>query len=395
MQKLSVRDVPVSGKRVLLRVDFNVPQTAEGQVADDTRIIASLPTIRYLLDHEAKVILISHLGRPKGKVDQKYSLRPVAARLAELMSAPVAFAADCVGPEAQAAASNLQVGEVLLLENLRFHAEEEANDPGFSASLAALAEIYVNDAFGTAHRAHASTEGVTHYLQPAVCGMLLEKEIQFLGGALESPARPFVAILGGAKVSDKIAVVQNLLRKVDSLLIGGGMANTFLAAKGYQLGRSLVEKNCLDLARQLLDQAGERHVQILLPTDVVVAPSLDAAGGEVVTVENIPSDMMVLDIGPTTAERFAGVVEQAGTVIWNGPMGVFESPAFAAGTYALAKALAGSRAISIVGGGDSAAAIEQAGVADAITHISTGGGASLEFLEGKELPGVAALTNRD
>lgn len=395
MQKLGVRDVAVAGKRVLVRVDFNVPLTSAGQVADNTRIIASLPTIRYLLDQGAKVILVSHLGRPKGKVDQKLSLRPVAARLAELLSAPVAFAADCVGQEAQTAVTNLRAGEALLLENLRFHPEEEANDPGFSAGLAALAEVYVNDAFGTAHRAHASTEGVTRYLQPAVCGFLLEKEIRFLGGALESPARPFVAILGGAKVSDKIGVVKNLLHKVDTLLIGGGMANTFLAAQGYQLGKSLVEKDCLDLARQLLTEAEELHVQILLPTDVVVATALDAASGKAVSVENIPSDLMALDIGPATTLRFATVVQQAGMVLWNGPMGVFERPAFAEGTQALAKALAGSRAISIVGGGDSAAAIEQAGLADAITHISTGGGASLEFLEGKELPGVAALTNRN
>lgn len=394
MQKLAVQEVPVCGKRVLLRVDFNVPLTADGQVADDTRITASLPTICYLLEQGAKVIMVSHLGRPKGKVDLRYSLRPVAEHLAALLSAPVAFAGDCVGPVAQAAVGELPSGHSLLLENLRFHPEEESNDPDFARGLAALADVYVNDAFGTAHRAHASTEGVTHYLQPAAGGMLLAKEIEFLGGALEQPQRPLVAILGGAKVSDKIAVVQNLLQKVDSLLIGGGMANTFLAAQGYQLGRSLVEGDRLELAQQLLGQAAQIGVQMVLPTDVVIAPSLDATVGQVVTVDQIPAEAMALDIGPATVASFTRVLASAGTVIWNGPMGVFERPAFAAGTNAVARALAATNAVSIVGGGDSAAAIEQAGLAAAITHISTGGGASLEFLEGKDLPGIMALTNR-
>lgn len=394
MQKLGLRDIVVSGKRVLLRVDFNVPLTAEGEVADDTRIAASLPTIRYLLEQGARLIMVSHLGRPKGKVVAKYSLRPVALRLSQLLGAEVAFAEDCVGPIAQAAADSLQPGTALLLENLRFHPEEEGNDPDWSRQLASLAELYVNDAFGTAHRAHASTVGVTAYLQPAACGFLLAKEIEFLGGALSAPKRPFVAILGGAKVSDKIAVVQNLLQKVDSLLIGGGMANTFLVAQGHRLGKSLVEEERVELARQLLQQAAISKVQVLLPTDVVVAPALDAGAGTVVAVDQIQDEMMALDIGPATIQQFSDVLANAGLVIWNGPMGVFERPAFAVGTKALAQALARSSAESIVGGGDSAAALEQAGLANAITHISTGGGASLEFLEGKELPGVAALTNR-
>lgn len=394
MQKLGLRDIAVCGKRVLLRVDFNVPLTADGQVADDTRIVASLPTIRYLLEQQAKLILISHLGRPQGKPVAKHSLRPVAERLSQLLAKPIAFAEECVGSVAQAAVDGLHNGAALLLENLRFHAEEEANDPAWAKQLASLAEIYVNDAFGVAHRAHASTVGVTSYLQPAACGFLLAKEIEFLGGALSNPKRPFVAILGGAKVSDKIGVVQNLLQQVDSLLIGGGMANTFLAAQGYQLGRSLLEEDRVELARQLLQQAADSQVQILLPTDVVVASALDDNSGTVVPVDQIPAEMMALDIGPLTTQRFSEVLVQAGLVIWNGPMGVFERPAFAVGTKALAQALARSNAESIVGGGDSAAALEQAGLANAITHLSTGGGASLEFLEGKELPGVAALTNR-
>jgi phosphoglycerate kinase len=353
-----------------------------------------LPTIRYLLEHGAKLIMISHLGRPKGKVNPKYSLRPVAERLTQLLQLPIAFVPDCVGPVVEEAVQSLQEGQALLLENLRFHAEEEQNDPEFSAALAALAEVYVNDAFGTAHRAHASTAGVTAYVQPAVCGLLLEKEIEFLGNALEQPQRPLVAVLGGAKVSDKILVVQNLLQKVNSLLIGGGMANTFLAAQGQNLGRSLVEEDKVSLAKELLAQAAAAGVQLLLPTDVLVAPSLDAASGQAVAVDQIPADQMALDIGPQTVEAFTRVLQQAGMVIWNGPMGVFERPAFASGTNALAQALAATAAISIVGGGDSAAAIEQVGLTSAITHISTGGGASLEFLEGKQLPGIAALTNR-
>ncbi len=394
MNKLGLRDVTVTDKRVLVRVDFNVPLTDDGQVSDDTRIVAALPTIRYLVENRAKVILMSHLGRPKGKVNLAYSLQPVATRLGELLGQPVAFVPDCVGEVAEAAVAKLAPGEVLLLENLRFHAAEEKNEAGFAQQLAALGDVYVNDAFGTAHRAHASTAGVADYLQPAVCGFLLEKEIKFLGAALADPERPFVAILGGAKVSDKIAVVRNLLGRVDSLLIGGGMANTFLAAQGKEMGRSLVEKEAISLAEELLAQAKERGVQMHLPLDAVVATDLDANTTQVVAIDEVPQDQMVLDIGPATREHFAGLLADAKLIVWNGPMGVFERENFAAGTYALAKAVADSPATSIVGGGDSAAAIAQAGLTDAITHVSTGGGASLEFLEGKTLPGVAALSER-
>ena len=394
MNKLGLRDVTVTDKRVLVRVDFNVPLTDDGQVSDDTRIVAALPTIRYLVENRAKVILMSHLGRPKGKVNLAYSLQSVATRLGELLGQPVAFVPDCVGEVAEAAVAKLAPGEVLLLENLRFHAAEEKNEAGFAQQLAALGDVYVNDAFGTAHRAHASTAGVADYLQPAVCGFLLEKEIKFLGAALADPERPFVAILGGAKVSDKIAVVRNLLGRVDSLLIGGGMANTFLAAQGKEMGRSLVEEEAISLAEELLAQAKERGVQMHLPLDAVVATDLDANTTQVVAIDEVPQDQMVLDIGPATREHFAGLLADAKLIVWNGPMGVFERENFAAGTYALAKAVADSPATSIVGGGDSAAAIAQAGLTDAITHVSTGGGASLEFLEGKTLPGVAALSER-
>lgn len=394
MNKLGLRDVTVTDKRVLVRVDFNVPLTDDGQVSDDTRIVAALPTIRYLVENRAKVILMSHLGRPKGKVNLAYSLQSVATRLGELLGQPVAFVPDCVGEVAEAAVAKLAPGEVLLLENLRFYAAEEKNEAGFAQQLAALGDVYVNDAFGTAHRAHASTAGVADYLQPAVCGFLLEKEIKFLGAALADPERPFVAILGGAKVSDKIAVVRNLLGRVDSLLIGGGMANTFLAAQGKEMGRSLVEEEAISLAEELLAQAKERGVQMHLPLDAVVATDLDANTTQVVAIDEVPQDHMVLDIGPATREHFAGLLADAKLIVWNGPMGVFERENFAAGTYALAKAVADSPATSIVGGGDSAAAIAQAGLTDAITHVSTGGGASLEFLEGKTLPGVAALSER-
>lgn len=394
MNKLGLRDVTVTDKRVLVRVDFNVPLTDDGQVSDDTRIVAALPTIRYLVENRAKVILMSHLGRPKGKVNLAYSLQSVATRLGELLGQPVAFVPDCVGEVAEAAVAKLAPGEVLLLENLRFYAAEEKNEAGFAQQLAALGDVYVNDAFGTAHRAHASTAGVADYLQPAVCGFLLEKEIKFLGAALTDPERPFVAILGGAKVSDKIAVVRNLLGRVDSLLIGGGMANTFLAAQGKEMGRSLVEEEAISLAEELLAQAKERGVQMHLPLDAVVATDLDANTTQVVAIDEVPQDHMVLDIGPATREHFAGLLADAKLIVWNGPMGVFERENFAAGTYALAKAVADSPATSIVGGGDSAAAIAQAGLTDAITHVSTGGGASLEFLEGKTLPGVAALSER-
>ncbi len=394
MNTLSVKDIAVAGKRVLMRVDFNVPLTADGQVSDDTRIVAALPTIRYLVENKAKLILMSHLGRPRGQINPALSLAPVAEHLQGLLQTKVSFVPDCVGPVAEAAVAELGEGEVLLLENLRFYAEEEQNDAVFAKQLAALGDVYVNDAFGTAHRAHASTEGVTHYLQPAVCGFLLEKEIKFLGNALENPERPFVAILGGAKVSDKIAVVKNLLGKVDHLLIGGGMANTFLAAQGKSVGKSLVEEDRIPLAQELLELAVEKGVGIHLPVDAVVAPALSATSGQVVPIDEVPVDSMILDIGPATRQQFATVLAMAKLIVWNGPMGVFEQAAFAAGTQSIAEAVAKVDAVSIVGGGDSAAAIAQAGLADSITHISTGGGASLEFLEGKQLPGIVALSQR-
>jgi phosphoglycerate kinase len=391
MNKKTVRDVDLHGRRALVRVDFNVP-LKDGQVTDDTRIRASLPTIQYLVDKGAKVILMSHLGRPKGKPTPEFSLRPVAEHLSKLLGKPVSFAADCVGPAAEDAVRALKAGDVLLLENLRFHAEEEANDPAFAQKLAALGDLYVNDAFGSAHRAHASTEGVARYL-PAVGGFLMERELEYLGRALESPRRPFVAILGGAKISDKIKVIENLLGKVDRLLIGGGMANTFLKAQGLAMGDSLVEDGSLDVARQLMAQAGDK---LLLPSDAVVADALDAnARAQVVPVNAVPSGWRILDIGPDTVRRYRAALSGARTVVWNGPMGVFEFPRFAEGTYAIARALAElPDATTVIGGGDSAAAVEQSGVADRMTHISTGGGASLEFLEGRVLPGVAALMDK-
>jgi len=388
--KKTVRDVKVEGKRVLVRVDFNVP-LAGGRVTDDTRIRAALPTINYLLDHGAKVILMSHLGRPKGKVVDDLRLDPVSDRLAELLGRRVVKLHDCIGPEVEAAVARMQPGDVVLLENTRFHPEETSNDPAFARKLASLADVFINDAFGTAHRAHASTVGVAKYL-PSVAGFLMEKEITFLGQALTAPERPFVAILGGAKISDKIGVIDNLLTKVDSLLIGGGMANTFLKAQGYQVGQSLVEDDSLDAAREMLERAGER---LALPVDVVVADRFDAeADSKVVPVGQVPEDWRILDIGPETVELFKQKLAGARTVVWNGPMGVFEFPRFAAGTEAIARILAESGATTIIGGGDSAAAVEQAGLADKMTHVSTGGGAALEFLEGKELPGVAALLER-
>ena len=388
--KRTIRDIEVEGKRVLVRVDFNVP-LAEGRVADDTRIRAALPTINYLLEHGAKVILMSHLGRPKGKVVDGLRLNPVADRLAELLGRPVVKLDDCVGPEVEAAVSKMKPGDVVLLENTRFHPEERANDPAFARKLASLGDIFVNDAFGTAHRAHASTVGVAEYL-PAVAGFLMEKELTFLGQALTSPDHPFVVILGGAKISDKIGVIHNLLTKADALLIGGGIANTFLKAKGYEIGQSLVEDESLDVARAMLERAGEK---MALPVDVVVADRFDAeAISKVVPVDQVPRDWRILDIGPETVELFRRKLTGARTVVWNGPMGVFEFPKFAVGTEAIARILAESGATTIIGGGDSAAAVEQAGLADKMTHISTGGGAALEFLEGKELPGVAALLER-
>ncbi|WP_322508440.1 phosphoglycerate kinase [Anaerolinea sp.] len=388
--KKSVRDIDVKGKKVLVRVDFNVP-IKEGVVQDDTRIRAALPTIEYLLEQGAAVILFSHLGRPKGGPDPKYSMKPVAEYLAQLMGKPVAFAEDCVGEPAEKAAANLKPGEVLVLENTRFHPEEEKNDLELAKKMAALADIYVNDAFGSAHRAHSSTEGVARFL-PAVAGFLMEKEIQYLSQAIENPKRPFVAILGGAKVSDKIGVIKNLLTKADTILIGGGMANTFFKAQGYPVGKSLVEDEVLDLARELIAQGGTK---LRLPVDVVIAQSMEeGAETKVVPVGPIPDDWMILDIGPETVASYGKVIANAATVVWNGPMGVFEVSTFAKGTFGIADALAKSNAISIVGGGDSASAVQKSGLAEKITHISTGGGASLEMLEGLVLPGVAALLDK-
>jgi phosphoglycerate kinase len=387
----TIRDMEVTGKRVLVRVDFNVPLDQEGNVADDTRIRAALPTIQYLIDRQARVILASHLGRPKGKVDDRYRLDPVARRLSELLGKPVVKVDDCIGDEPRQAINGMQPGDVVLLENVRFYPGEEKNDEKFARQLAELADVYVNDAFGTAHRAHASTEGVAHFL-PAAAGFLMEKEITVLSQALSNPTHPFVAILGGAKVSDKIGVIENLLGKVDALLIGGGMANTFLAARGFALGKSLLEADRVVLARDLMARAEKAGVKLLLPVDLVVAEAArpEAEPG-VVPADAVPEEWMALDIGPKTVESFAAEVRDAGTVIWNGPMGVFEMAPFAAGTFGLAKALADSKATTIVGGGDTAAAVEKAGVAGRMSHISTGGGASLEFLEGKVLPGVAVL----
>jgi phosphoglycerate kinase len=388
--KKTVRDYDFKGKRVLVRVDFNVPIKG-GKVADDTRIQASLPNLRYLLDQGAGIILCSHLGRPKGKPEPEFSLRPVAGHLAGLLGRPVGFVETCIGADAKAAAAALRPGEVLLLENTRFYKEEEKNDPAFAKELASLAEVYVNDAFGSAHRAHASTEGVARHL-PAVAGFLMEQELAYLGKALASTEKPFVAILGGAKISDKIGVVESLLARADRLLIGGGMANTFLAAKGLAMADSLVEADSVEKAKDILKNTGER---LLLPTDVVVGDKFEAgAARKVVAVEAIPAGWRAMDIGPKTIETFSTALKGARLIVWNGPMGVFEFPAFAAGTQAIARAVAESGGTSVIGGGDSVAAVKQAGVADRITHISTGGGASLEFLEGQTLPGVAALLDK-
>lgn len=391
MDKKTVRDLDVAGKKVLVRVDFNVPLNDKGEITDDTRITASLPTIQYLLEQKAAVILMAHLGRPKGQVKPELSLAPVAKHLGKLLGKKILFAPDCVGEAAQAAASKLKPGHILLLENLRFHKEEEKNDMEFAEKLASLADLYVNDGFGVSHRAHASVEGVTHFL-PAAAGFLLEKEIQYVGQAVTNPLHPFVAIIGGAKVSDKIGVISNLLDKVDTLLIGGGMANTFLAAQGYKMGKSLVEEDKLDLAKELLAKAKKNKVNMLLPTDLVMAAAF-APDAEHITekVKNLNQAYMALDIGAETSKAYAEALADAKMIVWNGPMGVFEMDAFCKGTEAVAKAVAKSRATSIVGGGDSVAAIEKLGLAKRITHISTGGGASLEYLEGKVLPGVAAL----
>jgi phosphoglycerate kinase len=397
MNTATVRDIDVNGKRVLERVDFNVPLDGQRQITDDTRIRAALPTIRYLLDHHAAVILMSHLGRPDGQVVEKLRLTPVAARLAELLQMPVAMAPDCVGPETRQMALGLQPGQVLLLENLRFHKEEEKNDPNFARELASLGEIYVNDAFGTAHRAHASTEGVAHYL-PAVAGLLMEKELDYLGGALENPRRPFAAIIGGAKVSDKIRVIDRLIDLVDALLLGGGMANTFFRAEGYDVGDSLVESDKVDVAGSLLAKARQRGLNVLLPADVVIADRFAAdADRRVGTPDSVPTGWRILDVGPKTIQEFGQALADAQTIIWNGTLGVAEMPAFANGTNAVIDLLAErtrAGATTIIGGGDSAAAVEARGAAGKMSHVSTGGGASLEFLEGRTLPGVAALKER-
>ncbi len=395
MDKKTLKDIQVDGKRVFIRVDYNVPMDKDGNITDDTRIRATLPTLEYLLKNNAAVIIASHLGRPKGKAVPAFSLQALVPKLSELLGRKVRFIADCVGSSAEEAAKALQPGEVLLLENLRFHNAEEANDPEFARRLAGLADLMVNDAFGVSHRAHASVEGITRYI-PAVAGFLMEKELVFLSGAVTKPVRPFAAIIGGAKVSDKIGVIENLLDKVDTLIIGGGMANTFLAAQGYNLGKSLVEADKLELAQDLLQKAKMRQVNFLLPSDVVAADRFAAdAQKRTVAIADFPADWMALDIGPSTCQAFAAALAHAKTIVWNGPMGVFEFDAFAKGTEAVAQAVANADATSIVGGGDSIAALEKAKLASQITHISTGGGASLELLEGKILPGVAALADKN
>ena len=393
--KKTIEDIDVKGKKVIVRVDFNVPLDENGNITDDKRIVGALPTIKYLVDHGAKTILVSHLGRPKNGPEPKFSMKPTAVRLSELLGKPVIMAADVIGPDAKAKAAALKEGEVLMLENVRFHKEETKNDPAFAKELASMAEIFVNDAFGTAHRAHASTAGLADYL-PAVCGYLIQKEINIMGKALTNPERPFVAILGGAKVSDKISVIENLIDKVDTLIIGGGMAYTFLKAKGYKIGDSICEEDKIDLAKSLLEKAEEKGVKLLLPIGSIVGKEFKAdTEYKYVPSDDMPDGWMGMDIGPQTIEYFSKEIKKAKTIVWNGPMGVFEFENFAKGTREIAKAVAESGAVSIVGGGDSAAAIEQLGFADKITHISTGGGASLEFLEGKVLPGIAVLMDKN
>ncbi len=391
MNKKTIRDIDLQGKRVLMRADLNVP-LKEGVITDDTRIRAELPTIRYILDQGAALIVLSHLGRPKGKVKPELSLKPVAERLAELLGQPMKMAPDCVGAEVEAMAQALKPGEVLMLENTRFHPEEKKNDPEFARQLASLGEIFVNDAFGTAHRAHASNVGVAHYL-PTVAGFLMEKEIDFLSRATENPERPYIVILGGAKISDKIGVIRNLMGKADKLLIGGGMANTFFAAQGLEMGDSLVEESAVETARELLEAAGDK---LILPVDAVIADAFsEEAQRRVIPVGTVPPGWRILDIGPKTVERFAAALRGARTVVWNGPMGVFELEPFAQGTFAVARILAElPDAITIIGGGDSASAVKKAGVADKMSHVSTGGGASLAFLEGKVLPGIAVIEDK-
>lgn len=392
--KLTVKDLDLKGKRVFCRVDFNVPIDAEGNITDDTRIVSALPTIKHIIASGGRLILASHLGRPKGQPDPKFSLAPVAPYLGRLLGQTVRMAPDSVGEQVSQMVDAMHNGDVLLLENVRFHAGETSNDPDFSQQLAQLADVFVNDAFGTAHRAHASTEGVARILDQAACGFLMQKELRYLIGALALPEKPFVAILGGAKVSDKIMVIENLLDKVDSLIIGGGMAYTFIKAQGFEVGKSLVEADRVELAAELLKRAESANVQILLPVDHLAAATFAAdAAFKICDNENIPADSMCLDIGPESIKLFCNTVAAAKTIVWNGPMGVFEFDAFSKGTFAVAEALAASTALTIVGGGDSVAAVNRSGLADKMTHISTGGGASLELLEGKALPGIAALTD--
>ena len=397
MSKLSIRDLELTGKRVFIRVDFNVPLDG-AKVTEDTRIRETLPTLRLAMERGARLVLAAHLGRPKGKVNPKYSLAPVAARLQELLGKPVAFASDCIGPEAEATSKSLGNGDVLLLENVRYHAEEEANDEAFSKQLAALCDgLFVCDAFGSAHRAHASVVGITKFVRQSAAGLLMEKELAYMGKAISNPERPFVAILGGAKVSDKIEVVQNLMKISDAMLIGGAMAYTFLKSQGLPIGKSLVENDKLDLARNLLEEAKQRKFPLLLPVDHVLAESPDATETRTTDISVTPDNLMGLDVGPKTIELYSREISKARTIVWNGPLGMFEKPAFAAGTLAIAKAVAAATeagATSIIGGGDSVAAAEQSGVAKKISHISTGGGASLEFLAGEKLPGVEALTDK-
>ncbi|MFB0829441.1 phosphoglycerate kinase [Brevibacillus laterosporus] len=393
MNKKSIRDIELAGKRVFCRVDFNVPMQ-DGVITDDTRIRAAVPTIQYLIDKHAKVILASHFGRPKGEVVEEMRLTAVGEHLASLLGKPVKKLNDSIGAEVESAVQAMKEGDVILLENVRFHKGEEKNDPELAKSFASLADLFVNDAFGTAHRAHATTAGIAQHI-PAVAGLLMEKEIQFMGGALSKPERPFTAIVGGAKVKDKIGVIENLLGKVDTLIIGGGMANTFIKAQGYNVGASLCEEDKLDLARTLMEQAKERNVNLLMPVDVVVADKFAAdANTQVVSIDAIPEGWMALDIGPKTVSNYRDAIVPSKTVVWNGPMGVFEMDAFASGTIAVANAMEECQGTTIIGGGDSVAAVEKAGVADKMTHISTGGGASLEFMEGKELPGVTALQDK-